>query len=209
MVTTEQSFLFLTVELWDGVAGMAPGFVRADLRVTIADPPAQGIGPRRVSSTSSLSSLTGSSPLDGTLENSRARAKAAADAQMRVLLEMPLMRTVAQIAVDADDAPALIGIARRLTAEQRTALAHLRALCVAFLETKVADAAPLAASSDALSSTPSATSSDPEDQEALCARLLREAQALRAPLAALVPADEVNLSTRFVVASTATNDDAP
>jgi len=36
----------------------------------------------------------------------------------------------------------------------------------------------------------------------LCTELLRQAQALRAPLAALISADAVNLSTRFVVALT-------
>lgn len=58
-----------------------------------------------------------------------------------------------------------------------------------------APAAPPAAS-------PASPPAAPPPAGPLCTELLRQAQALRAPLAALISADAVNLSTRFVVALT-------
>ena len=59
---------------------------------------------------------------------------------------------------------------------------------------------PAAAAAPAPGAPPASPPAAPPPAGPLCTELLRQAQALRAPLAALISADAVNLSTRFVVA---------
>lgn len=128
---------------------------------------------------------------------SRARAKAHADAQLLVLLASPLMQAAAAAA--GGGSRESNATARNLTQEQRHALVRLRELCLAFLGHEASSAASTTSTSTQLSDE-GTSSIVPAD----CAALLREAQALRVPLAGLVAfdRDEVNLSTRFVVALT-------
>jgi hypothetical protein len=85
----------------------------------------------------------------------------------------------------------LLDLERQLALPNRLATAS---------EPPAAAAAPAPAAPPA--APPASPPAAPPPAGPLCTELLRQAQALRAPLAALISADAVNLSTRFVVALT-------
>ena len=207
---------------------MPAGYRRPDLRVAIAE--SAHVSPRRVQSANNLLGLAGAGSREPSLSEALRRAKQQADAQLRVLLASPLMQAAGAVASGGPHTHAEMAAARQLTAEQRQALLALQQLCIAFLEDRVEEPGTAPATDSPSSGSDRrletllelerqlalpnrlATASEPPAAAAapaaplqagpLCTELLRQAQALRAPLAALISADAVNLSTRFVVALT-------
>ena len=80
---------------------MPAGYRRPDLRVAIAEPAHDS--PRRVQSANNLLGLAGAGSRDQSMSEALRRAKQQADAQLRVLLALPLMQAAAAAAAAALD----------------------------------------------------------------------------------------------------------